>query len=264
MISALNQTNQMYKQYLHNNSIIIKNQHFKVGNEALKPAVTVDIQQYLNTLFKQRRDLYIDYKLLQDKILFGTNPAIHRKKFEEIHSTINDVQKQIDDVYDYYDLISEPKPDVNAHLKSQVDILYKSLEDESIIPQYIKQYKKLEMKEKAHEESKVPDHIVLKIPELTTAPVKPTKPEKLAAKQVKVEKPKVNSDVIKDKIKELIKQKFKSQNFEQCASQKRTQPYFMKREELIDVISNNPDLAKTMPSNYKSMSKENLCKILFP
>lgn len=267
MIGVLNQTNQMYKQYLNQDSIVIKNQHFKLGQSYIKPAVTVDIQQHLNILFKERRDLYIEYKLLQDKILFGTNPSSFRKQFEDVHQNIHAIQKQIDDVYDYYDTITEPKPDINQPLKDQVENLYSSLEP-TTIPQYIKQFKKLKTKEKQYEEPYVPDYVVLQAPSLVNAPAPAPAPTKPKTKINKISpKPtldNVNAQVIKNKIKDLIKHKFKPQNFEQCASQKRSQPYFMKKEDILETISNNPELEKTMPPNYKSMSKENLCKILFP
>lgn len=265
MIGALNLTNQMYKQHLQQDIIIIKNQHFKVGTQALKPAVTTDIQAHLNSLFKQRRDFFIDYKILQDKILYGTNPATYRKQFEEVHANIHAIQTQIDDVYDYYDTVSEPTPDLNEQLKAQVENMLTSL-DETTIPQYIKQYTKLKKIEREYEQPHIPEHIVLEVPKLTSALPPAPKPEKkLEKKPEKPQKPEkpVNAQVIKEKIKDLIKQKFKPQNFEQCSSQKRSQPYFMKKEEILEVIANNKELESTMPSNYKSLSKENLCKFLF-
>lgn len=265
MIGVLNQTNQIYKQYLNQDSIVIKNHHFKLGQKHIKPAVTVDIQQHLNNLFKERRDLYIEYKLLQDKILFGANPSTFRKQFEDVHQNIYAIQKHIDDVYDYYDAITEPKPDPNQPLKDQVENLYNSLEA-STIPQYIKQFKKLKTKEKQYEEPYVPDYVVLEAPSIVNAPAPaPTKPKtKINKNSPKQTLDNINAQVIKNKIKDLIKQKLKPKNFEECASQKRSQPYFMKKEDILETISNNPELEKTMPPNYKSMSKENLCKILFP
>lgn len=56
---------------------------------------------------------------------------------------------------------------------------------------------------------------------------------------------------------------FKFKNFEECATNKRSAKYYYSKKDLIDAISKNKNLIKTMPKNYKSLTKEALCKNIY-
>ncbi len=57
--------------------------------------------------------------------------------------------------------------------------------------------------------------------------------------------------------------KFKFKNFEECATNKRSAKYYYSKKDLIDAISKNKNLLKTMPKNYKSLTKEALCRNIY-
>ena len=91
-------------------------------------------------------------------------------------------------------------------------------------------------------------------------------PEKQKPKQKAIAPkniPPSNVKIIKSNIKELIKNVFKPKTKEECASQKRSQPYFMKKEDILTAIDENPDIKSVLPENYKTLNKENLCEHLF-
>lgn len=71
-----------------------------------------------------------------------------------------------------------------------------------------------------------------------------------------------NSAEIKKILKEsLTKMLFKTMN--ECESSKRTQSYFMSKEEIIKIIKDNPKLNKKIGTNLTKLSKKELChKIL--
>jgi hypothetical protein len=56
---------------------------------------------------------------------------------------------------------------------------------------------------------------------------------------------------------------FKFQNVEECNTQKRTAKYYYSKKDLIEMISSNEHLKSKFPKNYKILSKEDLCKIIF-
>jgi hypothetical protein len=56
----------------------------------------------------------------------------------------------------------------------------------------------------------------------------------------------------------------KSNNKEGCSTLKKSDTRFMKFEELIKVILNNPELLRLMPEGWKKMNKGQICSILFP
>lgn len=50
---------------------------------------------------------------------------------------------------------------------------------------------------------------------------------------------------------------------EECQSNKRSSPYYITKNDLIDTIKRNPELADAMPKNLNSLTKEKICDELF-
>lgn len=73
--------------------------------------------------------------------------------------------------------------------------------------------------------------------------------------------------VQKQKLKRLTKQKmtkvFKFATAEECTTKLRSKFYFQTKDEIIKEIDVNEKLKKLMPANYKSLSKEQICRHLF-
>ena len=109
-------------------------------------------------------------------------------------------------------------------------------------------------------------YVIYKNPQVTeiTGELKGIRKEPLLkAKKTKVVLTETEVAAVKKNIKNLIKDKLKSKNLEECMSQKRSQPYYMKKEDILQTIEDNPELKTLLPANYKSLTKENLCKYLF-
>lgn len=68
---------------------------------------------------------------------------------------------------------------------------------------------------------------------------------------------------IKNNVKLLLAEKFKFKSKDECLSQKRTQPYYMSKPELIDEIENNEEIKSLLPPKYSKLSKEKICDYLF-
>jgi hypothetical protein len=102
---------------------------------------------------------------------------------------------------------------------------------------------------------------VINITKPTTRPKK-LKEEKKKQSRVRVLSPE-KIDKVKESIKKLLKEKFRFTNIEECASTKRSQNYYTSKSEIFNVIEEVPDIKKLMPSKYKSMNKDDLCKSIF-
>ncbi len=251
-LSNLKKTKEMYKDVLYDPKII-KNGNFVSGSKKLTPAKCVFIEDELNRLFKLRRDKYLSYDLLKDKILYSDNPSSFKKDFQELYDEINFIQNDIDNIYTYYDQISLQKVEFD---KTRLETLYKKMQtDKTLIPEYVKTYVKF-MKSKPKEDDIT--YLVKSLPKFAND------------KEYKNEEPKKlnklsndNVNVIKKNIKDLVKQKFKAKTLEQCKTKQRSKEYFMKKEEILDVIEKNPEMKKLLPANYKTLDKDNLCKYIF-
>lgn len=94
------------------------------------------------------------------------------------------------------------------------------------------------------------------VPPPIIAPSKPTKKVKYLTTKEK--------EIIKHNVKKLISGKFKFQNKDECTSRKHSQPYYMSKEKLVEIIDGDNELKAIVPSNYKTLSKEQLCTYIFP
>ena len=70
-------------------------------------------------------------------------------------------------------------------------------------------------------------------------------------------------NIIKDRVTALLKEKFKAKNKDECASNKRSAPYYMNKDDLVKNIEKEKILKEIMPKNYKSLPKEKICEHLF-
>ncbi len=87
----------------------------------------------------------------------------------------------------------------------------------------------------------------------------------LSTQNIKKTKSKSSPNVTKvlERNKEALLKAFKFKTKEECASSKRSQPYYMSKTDLVSTIEKNPDIKKLMPSGYKSKTKEEICDSLF-
>jgi hypothetical protein len=271
-VNNLKETRRIYKEHFayQQDIRIIKDKHIWIPElkKKLQPAECFNIQEELSKLYTQRRDFYVKYRLLEDKIVHSDHPDSYKTDYNKIVEEINTLQTKINQLHDYYDLVSEPKEPDYAKIEDKMGKLYESMqEDPTLISEYVKFYRKLRSMQQDHAPDATVEYVVLTPPTVETAT------EDIVVRKEPLVKPKrgqkgialSNSDVkiIKKNVKQLIKEKFKAQTLEECTSQKRSQPYYMKKEDILNMIESNPELKRILPANYKTLNKENLCKHLY-
>lgn len=87
------------------------------------------------------------------------------------------------------------------------------------------------------------------------------KKEKGAVRKLSPEKIDAIKKAAKNKVASVL-WKFKTKD--ECASSSRKQPYYQSKAEIIQIISKQPQVMKMLPKNYKTLSKDELCKYLLP
>lgn len=73
----------------------------------------------------------------------------------------------------------------------------------------------------------------------------------------------IQKNQIKENVKELLKKTYKFKDKEQCSSKQRSKEYYMTKDDILKEIESNNKLKNLMPTNYKSLTKEKLCEVLF-
>ena len=263
LIKALKDTRDIYNDYfVYQQDIrILKNKKFMIPqlSKQIIPAEIVSINDDLDRLYNLRRQYYFEYKILEDKILLSENPKVYKVQYDEVLKNINNIQDEIDALHDYFDRINPE----DLSKENAIKILKNVLDKITSIPDYVKKYNDLF---KLEQENAIPKmeitYVVKKNPIVQTMSTKVEMRKEVLLKR-KGALPAEDVKIIKKNIKELIKEKFKFKTKDECTTQKRSQPYYMTKDSIVDTIKNNFDLQLIMPNNYKSLSKENLCKHLF-
>jgi hypothetical protein len=65
-------------------------------------------------------------------------------------------------------------------------------------------------------------------------------------------------------VKHILLSSFPFKSRDECVSKKRLAEYYMTKEDIVKVISQSAEMRASVPSNYKSLKKEELCDALFP
>ena len=235
------------------------------------PAECAILQEEIDRLYTKRRDVYFEYKILHDKILYGKNQQSYRKSMDEKIEQINRIQDKIDALHEYFESLEQMDP--SGQLAADIATEKKRSIATTDPVVFVRSMKRLHALESELNKQPSPiDYVVYKIPGVSQAAAADESFEKIKRKidEVKPKRGKVLPDLtksdlkaIKENIKELIKEKFKPKTAEECSSQKRSQPYYMKKDDILTTIESNPQIKQVLPENYKSLNKEELCKHLF-
>lgn len=270
-------TREVYASYLSQagNRLAARAGRLVAQGKEIDPAKCVGLQSELDRLYEQRKRLYVDYKILESRILYGPNEGALRRNYENLLSSIESTQAAIDAIHEYYESGCERTDEAiesrDAAAAAEQRRL-RALREKGEKSEYVKRIAALiaiESRELARE----PDYLVLSPPVERDAPIAPRKPEpepepepkRRAKKPAAAARLSTNAAAeVKDRIKDLIKQKLKPKNFEECSSKKRSDPSYMRLEDMHKAIDESPEIKLSLPSNYKSLTKEHLCKHLYP
>jgi len=285
-----------YKKMLTSDSLVFRK---GVLNKVVVPPSIANVDDTLDQLKRKRAHLMRDYHDLYSRIV-STNDAKHlRNDYESVFDRIIQVDADIDKCYAYLERVNVQTDDAlmptlreistleKMDVRTKADNrklvqLYKDLLRLSALakPDKVnfiieelpsfkigKKGKLIDRDEEELKELKEPKQPKQpKQPKEPKEPKQPKEPKETKEKEkkapAKVSEKQVTA--IKANVKDLIDKTFKFKNIEECTSQKRSQPYYMSKESILKEIEANPDMKALMPSKYKTLSKEELCKYLQP
>ena len=219
----------------------------------LKDNVTaLDVDYMINELMHHKRSLDINYYNMIQQYLHGVH--IDNAKIDDISKSIEDVETLRNKI------INLVKP-THSHYVTDPEILdafYKIC--------------KIARKENHAKRRAVPvvttkpvvvEKEIKKVARKRTTKLEPKKEKKESKKDTKPVhlSPEKVEKVMKAN-KQLLKDLFKFSSVDECASNKRSMEYYMSKQDILDIIEDNPDIKRTMPPKYKTMKKEDLCKVL--
>jgi hypothetical protein len=280
-----------------------KNGLIYINSMYVKPPIIKNVFEEIKESTLKKTELSKNYFDLYNDILYSSTPHKLEKEYNNISIELSNIDIKLDRLHQYYEIINKIKYDniigitkktINILSAKRATLINSGVIDKKTSSKLVKLY--LEIKkntEKLLEDNKNIDHIdyyIVSLPEFNvknnnkkieeepikkikeTEPIKKIK-EKLPIKKSKEnvlvssnENKKVSSKElvsIKNNVKLLLAEKFKFKSKEECLSQKRTQPYYMSKPELIDEIENNEEIKSLLPSKYSKLSKEKICDYLF-
>lgn len=206
---------------------------------------------------------------------------IKQPVYKQVSSEINSNQQRISSLYNQYIVQKEKSigkeiqklSDKNYLLRHfrflanspevikgrKLDILVKQLADLSEISKtkFIEERNRL--KKEIQEASGDIDFYIDKLPvieEKAYVNIPPKNP-KLPRQE------KIKEKIISQLISSFPLNKFKFKKIEECLTKAKSNPMYISKDELVETISNDNDLKRIFPKNYKKLKKEEICNILF-
>jgi hypothetical protein len=260
----------------------------------IKPAIIKNVFEDIKEITQKKIELSKKYFDLYNDILYSTNPKDLASEYDNIIVQLTNIDITLDRLHQYYEVINRMKYDnIIGITKNKNDILllqHKTLidsnaTDKNTVVKLLKLYTEINKNtEKLLEDNKNIDHIdyyIVSLPEFNVKNKKQIIQEPLKQKAeekekspviIPIESKKINVNKkitpkqlisIKDNVKLLMADKFKFKSKEECFSQKRTQPYYMSKPELIEEIEKNESIKALMPPKYTKLPKEKICDYLF-
>jgi hypothetical protein len=259
-------------------------------NKTLRPPQLINVQKKIEKLKSDRRVLIQTYYDIHATIVNQGDAKQSRREYEEVMAKIYHIDNEVDKLLLYQDKLNKDD-DIESKLKlavaekealeaklqkkrsdhKRIIRLHKSIvsmrnNDQTPYIDYFIDILPVPVEAKDKKEPKnnvVQKHVTPEVPK-PIKPVKVSKPVK-TEEELKPSKPQLTKDQvddIKNNVKKLIGDTFKFKSREECTSQKRSQPYYMSKENILKAIENNPDIKKQLPAGYKTLSKDDLCAYL--
>jgi hypothetical protein len=105
------------------------------------------------------------------------------------------------------------------------------------------------------------DYYIVKQPSIVTK--KAVSPSQIAVVVTNKKKKALTEEQKEKVIKNTIKMILKPKTKEECVSKAKSKPFFMSLKEILEYIEENPELKSSLPKNYKSLTKEQLCDAIY-
>lgn len=258
----------LYKEYMETASdqVVYKDGFFLFPQikKKVKPPVLKNIFEEETELRGKRAVLLQKYKNIHDKMFFSQQ---NKSDYNSLVNKILQIDERLQLLSEFYETMNQPKTNTavdknESELKRRHSVLKsKQHIDKKSIKEYVSLIKERLVLLEGRAPQHVIDYYIAEMPEILDIDE-----HYVAPKKAKDKGPALKKDqalLIKDKIKELLARKFKFANKEECASAKRSQPYYTTKEDIIKTIETDDMLRSIMPKSYKSLNKEKICDHLF-
>lgn len=215
---------------------------------------------------KTRIHLIQRYKEFVEKI--KDSKPVSQKEFDEVVASIRATDVVAMNVYDILDKKANPLYDekVSEYERISTEVgMTKDPKEKAKLHKVLETLYK-DIKSTTQPNSFVPSGDVSEVvlspsPAKPPVPQQPVQPKKGRKRQPSDAPRDIDINVIKPRVKNIIKEAFLFKNKQECLS--RTKALFMSKEQIINVIDKHDDLKAIVPPNYKKLTKEALCGHLF-
>lgn len=274
-----------YQKIMSKNINIINYQNGWIFHDKfkIKPPVLKSISIEISSLRKERIKEYLKYHTVYNNILNSKNPHIYKNDYDNLVNNINEIENNINkfknfkkqiNLFDTTSLnnlerkktiITKNINDISKKYKTQLSAI-PSIEKENDVKFILKSKNDLRSIENNISEIKSKpeiDFYIIKLPKIyinnkNISDNNSSNEKKQKYKNITDEK----AEKIKNNIKNLINEKFKFKNLDECISSKRSTPYWMSKEQIIIEIDKSHQIKQLMPNNYKTMKKDKICQII--
>lgn len=228
----------------------------------------MNIETEINNLIDQKTNIAIHYYNILDEVIYNKSYE-HKHLLNKFTDEINEVELKINNLKEIYNKLNINQELLNLENENQLlELKEKELKDKNDKNDILLAKKLSEIHIKKYElfkQIKELKNIYLK----NIIPIETNKIEEIKEdiKEKPIKNKNVNIKLLnnekKEKLNSKIKEKlFKFKNIDECTSKKRSMTYYMSRQDVINLIDKEDKIKNLMPANYKTLTKEDLCKYI--
>lgn len=269
----------------------LSNNRLKCGNHVSSIPKYMHVKTLLNTLLDESKVHKKHYYMLMSRMVCGEKVNVEeynetvnsimtlekhiqklaQEQYEQNHDVVA-LRELIDDIASQEQELLSTKSPFDATLSKQLAKLHKdkvkafnklSEGKEHIWKEYIEDGIAEEPKKRSSVMKPNKKAVVAAPRQAPAIAPAPSKPKKTVKKKANTNLTEPQKEDIKGRIKGILKDVYKFKDKQECISKQRSQPYFMSKEAILEEIEKNQELKKLMPTNYKSLTKEQLCTYFF-
>lgn len=274
-------------------TVVIKSNGLtNINGRKVKIPLTVNVLDQVDNLKLLKSKRMIEYHDMYSRLIMSDKITKQEEfRYNELVNMITNIDKEIEKLYVYLEKVNQPNEDNRQRLQSRYSQLLQQAanlspsdakstsENLSIFNKSMKIQQELYDMKQSFDNRRIqfyveetPNSSTIDVTEVLVEPSFSEKKEEKKKTNVKKDKSKKvlkkvspkQLENIKENIKKIMASNYlKPKNKDECVSQKRSQPYFMSLKSLLEEIDKHPELKAILPSNWKTLSKEKLCGILY-
>jgi hypothetical protein len=245
---------------------------------------TVDIFKRSSSIEEERRLTLFELYRLHQEIIHSENPSskVHKDKYNSLIEKVRLLDEEYEILRAYFIKINHLVYGVHVEtLSNELDNsimtskrIYDNLMEsdhydkanlKKLVKKNLQILQKKEQLEHLQNFARI-TYYISKLPKIEpVGKAVKTAQIKEQLKVVKKKQPKLSDEQkgkIVSNIKTMLKDKFKFVSKDECVSKAKSKSYYMSKEEILKVIEDNPEIKQSMPKNYKSLNKDQLCEYM--